>query len=756
MKIAIIGGGPAGLYLAILMKKSKPAHEIAIYERNQRDDTFGWGVVFSDQTLDNLRGGDSPSHERIAASFARWSDIEVHFKATVITSGGHGFCGIERKHLLHILQQRAEELGVRLHFDTFIDNLAELGTVDLIVAADGVHSRIRSLYAEDFKPSIQRGNNKFIWLGTHKLFHVFAFIFVETEWGWFQAHAYRFNETTSTFIVETSEETWKRAGLDHADTTASIAFCERLFASSLDGHSLQANGRHQRGSEWIHFQLVSNQHWVKDNIVLVGDAAHTAHFSIGSGTKLALEDAIALAEACDRCDDIPTALETYEKERRVDVLRIQSAARNSTDWFEHVDRYATLPPEQFAYSMLTRSQRISHENLRLRDPAYISSIEKILSDGAQASPRAPMFLPLRLRAMQLENRVVLAPLGLCSATGGLANDLHLSYYGARATGGAGLLLTEMCAVAPEGRLTAGCTGIWNHAQASAWKRITDFVHLNSPAKIGLQIGHAGPKGATKPYWEGNGVPLSQDAWPLIAPSAVPWSAASQTPSAMVEADFLAIHNAFVAAAAAAEQAGFDMLELQAGHGTLLSAFLSPLTNFRTDEFGGTLADRLRFPLAIFHAIRAVWPASRPIGVRISAVDWVEGGTTLDEAVAIAQAFKDAGADILDISSGETSIHARPVYGRMFQAPFSDRIRNEVGIPTIAVGNITDSDQINSIIAAGRADLCALGRPHLSMPNFTQHAAAKLGFKEQAWPAPFMDGKPQLESLYRRFAATQLA
>lgn len=746
MKIKIVGGGPAGLYFAILMKKSNPAHEITLYERNHPSDTFGWGVVFSDQTLENLKGGDEESQQRIASNFAHWDDIDVHFRGEVITSGGHGFCGIERKHLLNILQERAQQLGITLVFDTLIADASDLGDADLIVAADGINSRMRTVYADHFQPSIQPGSNKFIWLGTKKLFSAFTFIFVETEWGWFQAHAYRFNETTSTFIVETRQETWERAGLQNADTEASIAFCEKLFAPWLEGHPLMVNSRHQRGSEWINFQLVSNKHWIKDNIVLIGDAAHTAHFSIGSGTKLALEDAIALAEACQANSDLPTALQTYEAERRIGALRIQAAARNSTDWFENVDRYASLPPAQFAYSMLTRSQRISHENLRLRDHSYVESIETLLSEQSHASKRAPMFLPYELHGMALANRVVVPPVGLYSAIDGVPNDVHLSYFSARALGGAGLLLTEMVGVTPEGRLTIGCTGLWNQAQAQAWRRITDFVHQQSPAKIGVQLGHSGPKGSTKPYWEGFTVPLDEGNWPLIAPSEVAWSPKNQTPRAMVESDFTAVRNAFAASAMLADEAGFDLIELHAGHGTLLSAFLSPLTNLRTDEFGGSIENRLRFPLQIFRTIREVWAKDRPIAVRISAVDWAAGGNTADDAVIIARAFKEAGADILDISSGETSIQSRPVYGRMFQTPFSDRIRNEVGIATIAVGNITDSDQINSIIAAGRADLCALARPHLSNPNFTLHAAAQLGFREQHWPIQFLDGKRQLERL----------
>jgi anthraniloyl-CoA monooxygenase len=749
MKIASIGGGPAGLYFAILMKKADPSHEITVYERNLPYDTFGWGVVFSDQTLENLKGGDEPTQRRIVDSLARWDNIDVHFKGKVITSGGHGFCGIERKHLLNILQERAEALGVRLVFNTQITDPQQVGEVDLVVAADGVNSRIRTLYSDHFRPAVQSGKNKFVWLGTHKLFEAFTFIFVETPFGWFQAHAYRFDDATSTFIVETREETWQRAGLEDADTATTIAFCETLFAPWLDNHSLMANSRHLRGSEWINFSLVSNRHWVKGNLVLVGDAAHTAHFSIGSGTKLALEDSIALAQACREERDIPTALAKYEAERRIGVLKIQSAARNSTEWFENVARYASLEPEQFAYTLLTRSQRISHENLRLRDSSYVEEVESWLSKKTHASARAPMFLPFQLREMSLANRVVVSPVEIYSATDGVPNDLYLAHFGARALGGAGLIFAGMTGVTAGGRLTPGCTGLWNEEQSAAWRRITDFVHERSLAKICMQLGHSGPKGSTKPSWEGATRPLDDGNWELIAPSPLPWSPQNQTPREMTQQDMEAVRDAFVRSTHLALLADFDMLEIQAGHGTLLSAFISPLSNHRTDKFGGSLKNRLRFPLQIFRAVRAAWPKQRPMAVRISAVDWVENGTTMDDAIEIARAFVAEGVDIIDVSSGETSIRSKPIYGRMYQTPFSDRIRNEVGIPTIAVGNITDFDQANSIIAAGRADLCALGRPHLSNPNFTLHAAASLGYRDQFWPLPYVDGKRQLEHQLRK-------
>ncbi|GGF36364.1 bifunctional hydroxylase/oxidoreductase [Aliidongia dinghuensis] len=751
MKIVCVGGGPAGLYFAILMKKVDPAHDVTVYERNRPHDTFGWGVVFSDQTLENLKGGDTTSQERIIDSFAHWDDIDIHFKGRCITSGGHGFCGIARRHLLAILQDRAAELGVRLVFETEVSDLEAFADADLIVASDGINSRIRTAHAAHFRPQITLQANKFVWLGTHKRFDAFTFIFVETEWGWFQAHAYRFDRETSTFIVETREETWRAAGLEGADTAATTAFCEQLFAPWLDGEALMANSRHLKGSDWISFPRVSNETWIKGNLVLMGDAAHSAHFSIGSGTKLALEDAIALAGAFRRLgNDVPAVLAAYEAERRVEVLKIQSAARNSTEWFEHVDRYARLEPEQFAYSLLTRSQRVSHENLRLRDRAYVEGIERWLGGRAGIDrPLAPMFLPFTLRGLRLENRIVVSPMAMYSATDGVPGDFHLVHLGARALGGAGLVFTEMTCVTPEGRITPGCAGLWNDDQAQAWRRITDFVHGQSAAKICLQLGHSGPKGSTKLGWEGMDEPLDAGNWPVMAPSAVAWSPLNQVPRPMTHAEMEAVLDAFVAATRRGAAAGFDMVELHAAHGYLLSSFISPLTNRRTDEYGGSLENRLRFPLEVFRAMRAAWPAEKPMSVRISATDWVPDGITPEDAVEIARAFRAAGADLIDVSAGQTSVRAQPVYGRMFQTPFADRIRNEAGIATMAVGNITEADQANSILSAGRADLVALARPHLSDPHWTLHAAAQLGHGAQVWPKPYLAGKAQLERLLAR-------
>ncbi|MDB5363486.1 MAG: NADH:flavin oxidoreductase/NADH oxidase [Rhodospirillales bacterium] len=754
MKIVCIGGGPAGLYFAILMKKANPAHDITVYERNRPHDTFGWGVVFSDQTLANLKGGDAVSQQRIIDSFAHWDDIDIHFKGRCITSGGHGFCGIARRHLLAILHDRAAELGVTLAFEREVADVADFVDADLVVAADGINSRIRAAHAGHFRPSVTAQANKFTWLGTKKLFDAFTFIFVRTEWGWFQAHAYRFDDETSTFIVETREETWAAAGLAEADTARTIAFCERLFQPWLDGAPLMANSRHLKGSDWINFPRVSNETWVKGNLVLMGDAAHSAHFSIGSGTKLALEDAIGLAEAFrHHGEDVPTVLAAYEAERRIEVLKIQSAARNSTEWFEHVERYAGLEPEQFAYSLLTRSQRVSHENLRLRDRTYLDGVERWLGSRAGVErPTPPMFLPFTLRGMTLANRIVVSPMATYSAADGLPGDFHLVHLGARALGGAGLIFTEMTCVTPEGRITPGCAGIYRGDQVAAWARIVRFVQDQSSARFCLQLGHSGPKGSTKRGWDGMDQPLDTGNWPLLAPSAVAWSARNQVPRAMDRADMDAVRDAFVAATRAAETVGFDMVELHAAHGYLLSAFISPLTNRREDGYGGSLANRLRFPLEVFGAMRAAWPAAKPMSVRISATDWVPGGVDPAEAVEIARAFQAAGADLIDVSAGQTSPDAKPVYGRMFQTPFADRIRNEVGIATMAVGNITEADQANSILAAGRADLVALARPHLADPHWTLHAAAAAGHEGQAWPKPYLPGKFQLDRLLAKEAA----
>jgi anthraniloyl-CoA monooxygenase len=746
MRITTIGGGPAGLYFSILAKKRFPDWSIRLVERNRPLDTFGWGVVFSDATLDNLRVADEPTQQAITASFAHWDDIDVHFKGHTITSGGHGFCGIARKRLLQILQERALEVGVDMQFETDVAEIEAYRDTDLLIGADGLNSRVRATYADAFEPSIDVRLCRFVWLGTTLPLDAFTFLFEKTEHGWFTVHAYRFDENTSTFIVECREETWLAHGLDKTDTEATIAFCEKLFGPYLKGHRLMANSAHLRGRDWLNFPRVSNRHWVHENVVLMGDAAHTAHFSVGSGTKLAMEDAIGLADALSKHASLGTALKEYEEVRALEVLKIQNAARNSTEWFENVARYSSLPPEQFAYSLLTRSQRIGHENLRLRDTTYVERVERWFAGGGSVPP---MFTPIRLRNLELRNRVVVSPMDMYSAVDGMPNDFHLVHLGSRALGGAGLIFTEMTCVTRDGRISPGCTGMYEPGHVVAWKRIVDFVHERSGAKICLQLGHSGPKGSTKLMWEGMDEPLAEGNWPVVGPSAVRYAAANQLPRELDRREMDDIRDAFVRATEMALEAGFDMLELHCAHGYLLSSFITPLLNHRDDEYGGSLENRLRYPLEVFAAMRAEWPADRPMSVRISATDWHEAGITGDDAVEIARAFKNAGADVIDVSTGQTSPDAKPVYGRMFQTPYADKIRNEIGIATMAVGNVTEADQVNAILAAGRADLVALGRPHLADPSWTLHAAADLGYADAEWPLQYVPGKQQLERLIAR-------
>jgi anthraniloyl-CoA monooxygenase len=755
MDITCIGGGPAGLYFSLLVKQRFPRWSVRVIERNRPLDTFGWGVVFSDATLDNLRAADEPTHRAITQAFAHWDDIDIHFKGRTITSGGHGFSGIARKRLLQILQERADEVGVELQFETDVESVEQYRDCDLLVGADGINSRVRQAYAQTFQPDLDTRLCRFVWLGSTWPIDAFTFLFEETEHGWFTVHAYRFDEQLSTFIVECREETWRAHGLDTAGTESTIAFCEQLFAEYLDGHRLMANSAHLRGRDWLNFTRVSNARWIHENVVLMGDAAHTAHFSVGSGTKLALEDAIGLADALSWGGDLGKALGEYEAARRLEVLKLQNAARNSTEWFENVARYANLPAEQFAYSLLTRSQRIGHENLRLRDTTYVEAVERWFAGAnapersGAASPVPPMFTPTVLRGLELRNRVVVSPMDMYSAVDGMPNDFHLVHLGSRALGGAGLIFTEMTCVTRDGRISPGCTGMYLDEHVPAWQRIVHFVHEFTPAKICLQLGHSGPKGSTKLMWEGMDEPLDADNWPVVGPSAVPYAAVNQVPRELSRAEMEEIRAAFVRATEMGIEAGFDMLELHCAHGYLLSSFITPLRNHRTDEYGGSLENRLRYPLEVFSPMRVVWPQDRPMSVRISATDWVDGGIAGADSVEIARAFKNAGADLIDVSTGQTSPDAKPVYGRMFQTPYADRIRNEVGIATMAVGNITDADQVNAILAAGRADLVALGRPHLADPFWTLHAAAQMGYEQAPWPVQYVPGKQQLERLLQR-------
>ncbi|MGE0627511.1 MAG: bifunctional salicylyl-CoA 5-hydroxylase/oxidoreductase [Hyphomicrobiaceae bacterium] len=756
MKIACIGGGPAGLYFAISMKRREPAHEIVVIERNRADDTFGWGVVLSDETLDNLAANDAESAEAIRSHFAYWDDIAVHFKGTKTVSTGHGFCGIGRRQLLMLLQERARELGVELRFETEAGSAEEYAPgYDLVVACDGLNSRTRLALADQFKPDIHTGRCKFVWLGTRQTFNdAFTFIFEETRHGWVWAHAYQFDPEWATFIVECSEETWRRFGFGEMSKAQSIAACEQIFAGYLGGHALVSNANHLRGSAWLSFPRVLCETWYHDNIVLMGDAAATAHFSIGSGTKLAMESAIALASYLHTEDSLTAAFAKYQDERRLEVLRLQSAARNSMEWFEDIERYFHLDPVQFNYSLLTRSQRIGHENLRLRDPAWLTSAEwwfQARAGVAEGAPlRRPMFAPYRLRDMKLANRIVVSPMAQYKAVDGCPTDWHLVHYGERAKGGAGLVVTEMTCVSPTGRITPGCTGMYSDAHTRMWKRIVDFIHAETGARFCLQLGHSGAKGSTQLGWEDMDAPLATANWPLVSASAVSWSPCNQVPEPLDRAGMDRIREEFVSAARRAEAAGFDMLEIHCAHGYLLSAFISPLTNKRTDAYGGALENRMRYPLEVIEAVRRVWPADKPMSVRISANDWVgDEGVTPAEAVEIARMLQAAGVDICDVSAGQTSIRARPVYGRMFQTPFSDRIRNEAGMATMAVGNIYDPDHVNSIVMAGRADLVCLARPHLADPYWTLHAASKLGDRLQAWPDPYLAGRDQMWRLAER-------
>jgi anthraniloyl-CoA monooxygenase len=768
MRIVCIGGGPAGLYFALLMKRRHPDHQITVVERNRAYDTFGWGVVFSDATLASMRQWDPETAAAIEDAFNHWDDIELVFKGRKLRTTGHGFVGIGRRKMLNILQDRCVALGVELVFDQEVKSDAEFPDADLIIAADGVNSAIRVRHAEVFQPDVLVRPNRYIWLGTDKAFEAFTFDFRRTEHGWFQAHIYRFDADTSTFIVETTEEAFLAHGLDKADQGQSIAFCEALFADTLDGHRLMTNARHLSGSAWLNFQRLICGRWSHftgdSHVVLMGDSAHTAHFAIGSGTKLAIDDAIELTRQFDAfghgAERIPDVLEAYEAVRRIDVARIQNAARNAMEWFEVVGRrYADqFEPEQFMYSMLTRSQRISHENLRLRDPEWLEGYERWFAERAgidlaagEAAP-PPMFTPYRVRGLTVSNRIVMSPMAMYSATDGVPDDFHLVHIGARAMGGAALIFPEMTCVSPDARITPGCLGLWNDDQAEAFRRMVDFVHRETPARIGIQLGHAGRKGSTKAPWDGEDEPLENGGWPLISASALPYLPHFDTPRAMTRADMDGVTADFVAATERAAAVGFDILELHAAHGYLLSSFLSPLTNTRADDYGGDHAGRARYPLEVFRAVRAAWPEDRPISVRISAHDWAEGGNTAEDASIFAEMFKAAGADLIDCSSGQVVEEAQPVYGRMYQTPFSDRIRNEVDVATIAVGAISEADHANSIIAAGRADLCAIARPHLADPAFVLHEAARIGYEGVAWPKQYLSARRQYETNLARAAA----
>ncbi|HEX6313454.1 MAG TPA: bifunctional salicylyl-CoA 5-hydroxylase/oxidoreductase [Gemmatimonadaceae bacterium] len=772
MRVLVVGGGPGGLYAALLIKRRDPRAHVAVIDRNRPDDTFGWGVVLSDLTVANLRAADPESAAPISSVLHHWDDIEVHFAGQVIRSGGHGFSGIGRHQMLAILQERCRQLGVQLEHEreinaSDIESIVQRDDVDIVIAADGINSGIRKEFGSTYRPDVDLRLCRYVWLGTPRRFDAFTFAFRETGSGWFQAHAYQFASDTSTFIVETPQDVWEREGLDAMSTEESIAYCERLFDFVLEGAPLRTNASHLRGSaQWARFPRVTCAdwvHWVDDGgrpvpVILLGDAAHTAHFSIGSGTKLALEDAIALdMHLAANADDLPAAIASYQAERSVEVLKLQNAARNSTEWFEHVSRYAHLAPQQFAYSLLTRSQRISHENLRVRDRRYVEAFERWFAErsgfsvDAQAAPPPAIFTPYRVRNLTLPNRIVVSPMAQYTAEyDGMPNDWHFVHLGARATGGAGMVMTEMTCVSPEGRITPWCTGLWNEPQRDAWARVVQFVHKYTPAKIGLQLGHSGGKGATKKMWEGVDQPLPSGEWPLMAASEQQYlPGVSQVARPMTEADMDRVVDEFVRATRFGREAGFDWLELHCAHGYLLSGFLSPLTNHRDDRYGGDVTNRARFPLRVFEAMRAEWPAHLPMSVRISAHDWAGGGNTADEAVEIARLFRASGADMITASAGQVVKHEQPVFGRMWQTPFADRIRQEACIATMAVGAITDADQANGIIASGRADLVAIGRPHLVNPAWTLWEAARWGYAGATWPDQYLAGKYQLDRLIAR-------
>ena len=752
MKAVSIGGGPAGLFFALLLKKEDPRHEVTVYERNRLDDTFGFGVVFSDATEAALEHADLKVIAEMGARCHRWDDIEIHYKGETITSTGHGFSGLSRKTLLAILADRCREVGVDLRFGQELADPETLRDADIVLAADGVNSAIRERYRDHFRPRVDLRPNKFVWLGTTKPFPAFTFYFKHDAHGLWRVHAYQYEPGMSTFIVEARDETWRAAGMDRAGEAETIAFCERLFAEELAGHRLQSNR-----SIWRNFPTVRNERWSHGKMVLVGDAAHTAHFSVGSGTKLAMEDAIALVQALKTHRDIPGALAAYEAARRPGVESLQRAAQASLQWFEEAERYMDVPPLEFAFTLLTRSLRVTHENLRVRDPKFIERVDawyacRAASQAGDPAPRPtpslpgppPMFTPFRLRDLLLENRVVVSPMCQYSAEDGMPNDWHLVHLGSRAVGGAGLVFAEMTDVSPQGRITPGCTCLHTPAHAAAWKRIVDFVHRESRAKIAMQLGHAGRKAATTVPWEGENQPLPTGAWEIVAPSPLPYNPKSQVPHEMTRADMERTTGEFVRAAHHAVEAGFDLLEIHMAHGYLLASFISPLTNRRGDEYGGTLANRMRYPLEVFDAVRAAWPAERPMSVRISAVDWHPDGNQPEDGVEVARLLKAHGCDVVDVSAGQTVPDQKPQYGRLFQTPFSDRIRHEVGIATMAVGAISSYSDVNTILAAGRADLCLLARAHLYDPYWTRHAAFELGHR-LPWPAPYStldDYKPR--------------
>ena len=750
MKTAIVGGGPGGLYLAILLRKKSPNNPVVVLERNRPEDAYGFGVVFSDETLDAFAGADRYTFEDLSANFVQWGDIEVrHMSGRRIVSGGHGFAAASRRTLLEILSDRARDLGAELRFETEITDLAELDA-DVIVGADGVRSAVRAGIEQQIVPTIDWRVNKYAWFGTPKVFDRFHFIFLDTPEGMVWAHIYPYSDEGSTFIVEMAPQTWRRHGFDVTEGQEfppgtnddyAIARCQELFTEHLDGRPLVGNN-----SKWLQFPTIRCGKWHHGNVVLLGDAIHTAHFSVGSGTKLAMEDAISLAGHLSSGRPLSDSFTAYEMERRPAVDSLQRAAKASLEWFEGADRYRAMEPEQFVFSLLTRSQRVTYDNLRLRDPVYMDSVDRWYADSDHGSPLdvgpevPPLFHPYQMRDLVLANRIVVSPMDQYSAgDDGVPGDWHLVHLGSRAVGGAGLVMTEMVCVSPEGRISPADTGLWNEDQEAAWKRIVAFVHDNTGARIGLQLGHSGRKGSTKKMWEGDNEPLDEGNWEIMSPSPIRFRPDSQIPREMTRSDMDLVRDQFVAATERGVRAGFDFLELHCAHGYLLSSFLTPLANQRDDEYGGSLENRMRYPLEVFDAVRAVWPAGKPMSVRISATDWVPGGFDGDDAVELASALKEHGCDLIDVSTGQTSIEARPEYGRLYQTPFSDRIRHETGIATMTVGALSSIDDVHNILVAGRSDLCVLARPHLVDPYWTMNAAIDLGYTGHYFPNQYLSG-----------------
>ena len=746
MKVSVIGGGPGGLYFALLAKKAWPRWNITVYERNRPDDTFGFGVVFSDQTLDTFKRYDSVTYERIRRRFAYWGDVDVAYKGQVLRSGGNGFCGCSRVALLNILQDRGRELGVEMRFQREVEDLDEFADSDLVIVADGIASKIRTKHEKHFQPSVDLRPNKFTWLGSTRPLDAFKYFFRETPEGLIVAHCYQYEPDRSTWVIETDEQTWKNFGFDKLSETEMLPVIERVFAQELDGHRL-INNR----SLWRNFPTITNKTWVKGNAVLVGDAKATAHFSIGSGTKLAMEDAIALFDAVKKEGDIKQALTVYDTARREEVEKTQHAANVSLAWFEHMRRYWGMDPQQFAFGVMSRSKQITWENLELRDPGFIRKIHQWFAQQVKGqgfdvdlkNPPVPMFMPFRLRGMVLENRVVVSPMDQYSAVEGVPGDWHLMHLGSRAVGGAGLVYVEMTCPSPEARISPGDTGLWNETQRDAFKRIVDFCHANSKAKLCMQLGHSGRKGSTQLGWQRMDHPLESGNWPVVSASPIPYEeGVSQVPKELTSSGMQEIVQQFVKSTQYADQAGFDMLELHMAHGYLLASFISPLTNKRTDEYGGSIENRMRFPLAVWNACRKAWPEKKPMSARLSATDWSPGGLSGEDLIGVARLLKEAGCDMIDCSTGQTVPHQKPIYGRMFQAPFSDWVRNEVGIATMTVGAVTTPDQVNTLLAAGKADLVALARPHLANPHFTLQAAAWYQHMGQHWPPQYLAGRDQ--------------